>query len=586
LGLTLADFDPDAYNRLISGDFDGLLLGPEKNDYGETKAELMSRKSFAVDRFVPGFAEEHDADYYQHKTHAVSESRKRMQAESTKVRKAAHHEIIKFTLGMQTKEGFKAAIISRCGSLIGAWRETFDPEGRNRLTFGEFCHALWCLSLHGNYRALWCELDGPEEPSENSQSQGKGYLTFKDIDPDTDALLVELRERCEKGHKNMLLAWIRTFDPKGTGSVKEDQFQKACTTIGFSGNAKQLYKALLANNKNRGYITLQDFDTKAFIAVSRGDYKCLIEEEPGTGKKKRKEMSFDERNDDAAWHKVRKAWEIAQRDEFAKTCRSGDPFYSKAMDFPDKADDFHVICKRKYGSVISAWRQCLDQEQKGKLSFNEFVHACRRLGCKGDLKKVWEAYARPGEGGFRSQDGLIYLKDLDPEAEELVGVFLMMLAGRYGTIDNAWTVGFNKDLHDSITEEELKQACTALSYPGNAHKLFNCLIPVAGRPFITVWDLDPLCSRRKLRGDTPYIHLPKTPTTHPGRKPIAEDGTEIDLEAQTHNASQFSISGSSWHSAHSAASSNKTRPTSGGLLPKTPPKKSSSSSPKTNQAAK
>merc|ERR1712232_347482 len=163
--------------------------------------------------------------------------------------------------------------------------------------------------------------------------------------------------------------------------------QKSCEKIGFGGNAKRLFKKMQPD-PGRTFMTLADFDTKSYNAIQKGDFRSLLEEDEPSEKTKKHEMTFMERSDDSNWHKVRKSWEMAQREQFAKATRNTEPFSSDAHQLPDKADEFHVLCQRKYGSVISAWRRLLDQEQTGRLSFNEFCQACRRLGYSGDLRKL------------------------------------------------------------------------------------------------------------------------------------------------------------------------------------------------------
>jgi len=80
-------------------------------------------------------------------------------------------------------------------------------------------------------------------------------------------------------------------------------------------------------------------------------------------------------------------------------------------------------------------------------------------------------------------------------------------------------MGFGKDPHDSCDENELKEACKAVGYAYDPHKLFKCLQSVPGRVLLTIWDLDCLCSRKRQRGDVPHVESsPKSPTAHPGRQ--------------------------------------------------------------------
>ena len=152
-----------------------------------------------------------------------------------------------------------------------------------------------------------------------------------------------------------------------------------------------------------------------------------------------------------------------------------------------------MLCKRKYGSMVGAWRQCLDSDHNGKLTFNEFCAALRRLGYVGNFRKLWKRYDK-------DQKGCILLKDLDPEADEILSSFLEMLAKKYGDLDTAWTDGFHKSTHDSIDEGLLAQSCKKMGWTGDTHKLFKCFQPAPGKVLITIWDLDPSVARSKQQG--------------------------------------------------------------------------------------
>lgn len=429
-----------------------------------------------------------------------------------------------FQLGLTTVDDLKEALRARFGSLFAVWREALDVEGNGRLTFGEFNQALSRLGFHGNLRGLWKDLLRPDQDT----------ISFKDLDPEIDAQVSDLRSQLSKVYFNMMLAWVQGLDTKSTGLVSEAQFIACCEKVGFIGDAKSLFK-VIQPDASRSFMCLRDFDTKSYHALSRGDFRMMAQQESQTNTKHPLEMTFHERNAEGFFYKIRQAYEVSRREEFAKVCQTSVP----TDDFPDKAEDFPTCCQRKFGSVISAWRNCLDQEKSGRLAFNQFCQACRRLGYSGDLRALWNHYDT-------KKKGWIALKDLDPEAEEMVGTFLMMLAGRYGTIDNVWRRGFNKDAHDSLSEEELTEACTSLGYKHSAKALFACLIPMPGRQHITIWDLDPLCAKKMQRGDTAYIGgPPKSPTahttsrvttSHPERKPIEAEGKASMTPTKTSSA--------------------------------------------------
>eukprot|EP00931_Biecheleriopsis_adriatica_P102796 TRINITY_DN77725_c0_g1_i1.p1 TRINITY_DN77725_c0_g1~~TRINITY_DN77725_c0_g1_i1.p1 ORF type:complete len:1764 (-),score=486.63 TRINITY_DN77725_c0_g1_i1:84-5375(-) len=491
-GLTLKELDPDAFQRLEIGDHKG----------------LMSRKD---DEFLQDLGDdvEMPKDVQEHPLlgmkGAARKWRAQLKAEDFAQLQKALGDIAEFSLGLHTPDGFRRALIGRCGSLLSAWRKALDLDGNGRLMPGEFCLALRRLGFHGDITGIFRGLDEDK----------KGYLVFADLDKETDSALTELRSKMIEKHGNMLLAWVKGLDRRGTGCVSKADFQRACSDVGFEGNASKLWRKLKPE-PGRNFLALRDFDTKAYLALSRGDFRMLSEPDEKAKTSGEDEeggllsMSFEERQSCGFFHKIRRAWDASKRAEFAKACQLA----NTPERLIDTLEEFEQLCIRKYGTIIQAWRQCLDRDHNGRLTFNEFCEALRRLGYAGDLKALWEEY------GGRDL-GCLTLKDLDPEADELVNSFLDLLKERYGHVDIAWTKGFGKDPHDSIDEGELVKACEVMGYPHSAKKLFKCLVPDKGKVLLTIWDIDPVCSRERARGGGAAAGAVckggKSPTHHAGR---------------------------------------------------------------------
>lgn len=524
LGLTLSEFDPEAHYRFVTGDLQG-LTSKKDQEFIEDLPGLGRDISMPLEMKEP--KKGGGARQWRQELHKQD----RMEVEK------ARYEATKLRCGLHTVAGFKQALIKRCGSLLGAWREALDLDGNGRLTFGEFTQALHRLGFHGDVKGLWRQLD----------ARGTGNLLFSDLDKDTDDALNELRTVMVAAHGNMLLAWLKAIDVNGNNCVTVEMFEAACQKAGFSRDAKQLF-SVMQPEAGRKFLTLKDFDTQAYQALSRGDFRMISEEGASNGEEKKRplDMTFDERMQAGFFFQIRRAWDAAKREEFAKACRVA----NAPEHLVDTSEEFEGLLKRKFGSLINAWRNCLDADHNGKITFNEFCTQVRFLGYGGDLKALWGNYDK-------DKKGVILLQDLDFEAHEHVTSFLTMLSHRYGDLDNAWKSGFNKDPHDSIDEQELKEACDTLSYPHDAHKLFKCLQPMPGRQLITIWDLDPACSRKRAQGkESAIVHvsMPKSPTTHVGRRPSFGEFTQLDAEGHAQNIQNTSTT--SWRSSGRTGSPN------------------------------
>ncbi|CAK0860713.1 unnamed protein product [Prorocentrum cordatum] len=474
LGLSLQQFDPDSWTRWVTGDLQGLAIGRANKEFFEDADTAIDSK------------EVEEMQSQARHGGGVAQFRQQMKLAEKAALKDEYDKITKMKAGLHNVKGFKQALIKRCGSLYGAWREALDLDGNGRLTFGEFCQGLQRLGMFGEIRGLWKQLD----------VNGHGYISFKDLDADTDAALQEFREKLVEKYGNMLKAWMKGVDVKGTNCVNEAAFLKACETVGFSGDAKKLFR-VLQPDASRKYLTLKDFDTPAYQALSRADFR-MISEEKGE-KKSLVNMSFDERQEAGFFYQIRKAWDAAHRDEFQKACR-----YNNKEFQIDTSEEFESLCRRKFGSMTAAWRQCLDTDNNGKLTFGEFCNALRRLGYVGNFKKLWSEYDK-------DKKGVILMSDLDAEADSLIRSFLALLSEKFGDLDRAWQEGFHKDPHDSIDISMLREAAVAMGWEGNVETLFKNLQPMPGRVLISIWDLDPNCSRKRQRGEVAHIS-PKDPT--------------------------------------------------------------------------
>lgn len=486
LGVTLKDFDPDAHRRWVTSDFQGLNSKPNVEFIEDVQG---------IGTDVPWPAEVLSHKWSVENTKTTSrrelwrqELKKRDVIESQQA--AADAQAL--ANGLTNLDGFKRALIKRCGSLYGAWRYALDLDENGRLTFFEFCNALHRLGIHGDLNGLWRQLDLLD----------KGIVDFVDLDSETDTLLQEFREKGKAKYGNMLLAWMQELDTSGNGFVDEVEFVEFCKKIGFIGdleeggtftpkeNAQRLFR-FLKPEAGRCFLSLRDIDLNAYQALSRGDFRMLCdledtEEALGSTQKSapgKLEMTFDERMEASFFCQYTRALNASKKEKFAKSCRAFLPPEAGDGD----AEDFNVLCKRRYGSVVGAWRYCLDPHLKGKLSKPEFSSAARRLGFSGEIKVVWDRLnPNPEEKGFVS------LKDLDAEADTLIQTFVRLVDARFGGIEKLWSEHWRRDPSQSATPKDVAQACQALHYVHDPGKLFKCLAPRFGARQIFLLDLLPL----------------------------------------------------------------------------------------------
>merc|ERR1719502_1106660 len=77
-----------------------------------------------------------------------------------------------------------------------------------------------------------------------------------------------------------------------------------------------------------------------------------------------------------------------------------------------------------YGSIYGAWRNALDLDGNGRLSFGEFCIALRNLGYGGNVKEIWFALDQ-------DHDGFVSLSDIDPTVDEEITSYKSHMLKRF-----------------------------------------------------------------------------------------------------------------------------------------------------------
>eukprot|EP00928_Gymnodinium_smaydae_P083223 TRINITY_DN6646_c0_g3_i1.p1 TRINITY_DN6646_c0_g3~~TRINITY_DN6646_c0_g3_i1.p1 ORF type:complete len:2452 (-),score=696.63 TRINITY_DN6646_c0_g3_i1:107-7033(-) len=593
-GITLLDFDRDAARRLATGDLKGHCSGKTNMEFLDDVDEVGSDVLEAIDendrRASKGGAARWRKELVDERREKVAEQR---------------HQVTALGLPLHSAYGFKRALIKRCGSLVGAWKNLLDLDGNGRLTFGEFTVALDRLGMSGDVKGLWKDLldtrgnavgsacnsptgvavtDVDEEQEESGGLlQGRaaatseaveekeeekdwfeykaGFLTLADLAPDAAAGLGEFRQLCREKYGSMLLAWCKCFDRRGIGAVSIKDFETACGKMGYEGNAKRLFRWLRPQN-DRHTISLRDFDLKAWLCLSRGDFRMTTEPESPSEKRKLTDMTFEERRTGGFFHQIRRGMTASRSEELKKATLEAN-FPDRLIDTPE---EFEALCVRTFGSMITAWRLGLDVNQNKRLGFDEFVKATRRLGYAGNFSDLWKHYAKKKsteedgetedaktEAGpeadmrrtsekvsrsrwhtdedIRRYKDHITLQDLDPGAHERTTRFLELVHERYEHVDNLWRKGFRKDPHETIHVKDLSRVCEKLGFEHSASQLLKDLRPFPDRDYLALWDIDPFASLKRARGHMGvFACAPKPPPKHsPTSSPCAARDLDLDI---------------------------------------------------------
>jgi Ca2+-binding EF-hand superfamily protein len=173
-------------------------------------------------------------------------------------------------------------------------------------------------------------------------------------------------------------------------------------------------------------------------------------------------------------------------------------------------DDFLALLKRRYGNTLRAWKECLDTDGSGSLSFMEFCAACRRVGFAGKVKALWNELDQDGTG-------LITLDEIDREAATLLDSFRQFLM-QQGGILKGWQNVLDKDNSGQVTKDEFLKACADHNFRDAPKALFEHLdYDYSG--FITLEEIDEDAYNAQARGEE---ELQERDTTDLGKMPFLE----------------------------------------------------------------
>merc|ERR1712194_554207 len=97
---------------------------------------------------------------------------------------------------------------------------------------------------------------------------------------------------------------------------------------------------------------------------------------------------------------------------------------------------FKITLIKRFGSLFAAWHKGLDLDDNGRLTFNEFCQASRRLGVEGNFNLLW------AELDYQDNGSLEFV-DLDPETAFMFQEFRDKAEEAYGNMLLAWMHGLD-----------------------------------------------------------------------------------------------------------------------------------------------
>jgi Ca2+-binding EF-hand superfamily protein len=231
-----------------------------------------------------------------------------------------------------------------------------------------------------------------------------------------------------RGRGDLVTAWKELLDPRGLGEVSKEQFLRCCeelgpNLLGDDFNPEEVFNWLDYNKTNS--ISLFEIDLGSWRSLQQGDDALKL-----TGQKPKKigAMNFQERQDYQAARERHRAiihYEMQQRRLKARA-------EADANMGVVELNGFLRLLKSRYGSLARAWKEGLDTDGNGVLTFIEFCNAARRIGYGGKIKALWKELDANGNGH-------ISLNEIDAATAESLDKFNEKLTEK-GTVplEKSW----------------------------------------------------------------------------------------------------------------------------------------------------
>eukprot|EP00929_Paragymnodinium_shiwhaense_P116402 TRINITY_DN8590_c0_g1_i1.p1 TRINITY_DN8590_c0_g1~~TRINITY_DN8590_c0_g1_i1.p1 ORF type:complete len:1661 (-),score=510.83 TRINITY_DN8590_c0_g1_i1:48-5030(-) len=388
--LTLRDYDTGAWSAMIRGDM-GMVS--EDQSYREAVADM---------------------DFYERQETTFHQRWAKVQAKNKNV-------------GMVDKDSLKDLIVKRFGTPTAAWRHLAanDRDGKGKMAFGEFCVALRRIGYCGNLKEIWADLD----------REKKGFITLKEFDPHAHEVVTSFRDRLTRRYGSMMKGWKELLDTNRNGCLEEVELKEACVALGWKGDVHELFHFLMPHPGCK-YITMADLDPMAMAAYYRGDTRAMLNEGPDTvlsdGTKGRRTSVGLVRSTTAS--KWSQSLGKSTRDKVANHAKERDARRMGATTL----QGFKKVLIQRFGSIVAAWREILDKDGNGRLSFGELAEGARLANFAGDVRALMRELDT-------TKTGLVTLEELDPESWQVLVSFRSFLVDKFGGLEYAWEECFDKD---------------------------------------------------------------------------------------------------------------------------------------------
>jgi hypothetical protein len=303
------------------------------------------------------------------------------------------------------------------GSRSAAW-DALDVDGLGRISYLSFCNVFFASGFTGNHLALFAALDTDQD----------GFILLTDVDPQaapqrpprasaitpewsasvgyvTRRAIVTLMARSDpKSPQPIVDVWqslLRSVQAEPFGGITLVQLIEICRKQKWAVHCRRIM-----GSQDRLFLSDLDVAASKMLKEIHDTRSALARVAAESFDRRLERVSTLERTSKDTPKRVL-ASDGADAGESAGEER--DSKLSAWNSEHDNAAAFRKLLKKTFGSVEKAWKDFMDEDHNGELSYIEFVHTCRALGFRGKPQAVF------AELDF-DMNGVLTLQELDPDA--------------------------------------------------------------------------------------------------------------------------------------------------------------------------
>jgi len=317
----------------------------------------------------------------------------------------------------------KSFLEEREGASLSAWLGHFGGRGGTRISLPEFLEGARALSGWGAlptqeavafFEALDADGSGDLSPQEVDRAQAAHWRKFRHWAAAT----------YESGGE---MAW-RLGCQDADARLAPAQFAAAVARDGWAGGCEELLFASL-DIRRQGALCARSFrwfdaEKQRLLVKVRAQRQAALERD--------------------------------RRSQHLQAARSG-------------LEEFKQLLRRRYGSLLRAWRCLLSPDDSTVLQRPQFFRACVKVGRQDDARLLWHALDS-------DESGEVTLDELDPHGAEVLASFRVFVLKRFGGVEAAFRA-IDKDGTKTVCLDEFVEAMKAFGFdrPSRSKLIFHGL---------------------------------------------------------------------------------------------------------------